>query len=95
MWDGKDRAKCLHSAQVGWVCTQPAWQLESAPKAPGLWLAGTRVGADCDTPSTHRPLQPRLAPNTQPTSASMRLNSSKQPHAPHCTRPLKMEPMAL
>ena len=32
---------------------------------------------------------------TDSTSASMRLNSSKQPHAPHCTRPEKMEPMAL
>ena len=32
---------------------------------------------------------------TESTSASMRLNSSKQPQAPHCTRPAKMEPMAL
>ena len=28
--------------------------------------------------------------HTEPTSMLMRLNSSKQPHAPTCTRPLKM-----
>ena len=32
---------------------------------------------------------------TESTSTVMRLNSSKHPHAPHCTRPLKMLPMAL
>ena len=32
---------------------------------------------------------------TESTSTVMRLNSSKQPHAPVCTRPLKIMPMAL
>ena len=32
---------------------------------------------------------------TESTSTVIRLNSSKHPHAPHCTSPLKMLPMAL
>ena len=32
---------------------------------------------------------------TESTSTVIRLNSSKHPHAPHCTKPLKMLPMAL
>ena len=35
------------------------------------------------------------AETTESTSTGMRLNSSKQPHAPVCTRPEKMVPIAL